>query len=237
MQFVVSGIRVPGLSLIVTLLLPGLTAGILLAFQRVGQGVRPPLATLFEPLFPSRTMLRLVGLGAVLMILAVLVIGALVADSLESLDPVIIERLEQGDPSALVSVDPAQLIPLVMGVAIGMAVAGTLGYFAIPLVAFRKVGTWAALIVGLRGLARNWKPFLFMAGFIFATGIPVFMVAIWLLGLSAGESGLGSLFVVLAMLLVLSWQVYLFGCQWVAFADVFPPAEDDREVPDDQLVA
>jgi len=127
-----------------------------------------------------------------------------------------------------------------MAFMIGVSVSGTLSFFTIPLIWFGGYRLGSALNLGLRALVVNWKPFLMLALGLFAILIPVAFVT-GLLFSWAGAGGFLSVVVLGGiMILMLAFQMLLFGTQYCSYRDIFG-MEDQREPPppedDDQLVA
>jgi hypothetical protein len=124
---------------------------------------------------------------------------------------------------------------------VGLSISGTLSYFTIPLIWFhdRKLGS--ALGAGLHALLVNWKPFLALGAGLLLLFLPVALVSGALFGLAAGGGVMAALVMGLIMVLLLLFQLMLFGTQYCAFREIFgmpagtapPPAAGS----DGQLVA
>ena len=238
-QFMLSFSQTGALGLVVILCLPVLSAGLLHAFFLVEHGGKPMVAVLFKPFTSRESIGALLLLGAVTMALALLVVSAVLTGPVLEIDPDILVRIEQGDLDALQLIDPQMMQSAVLGMALGAAVSGTITYFAIPLIWFRKRPMGGALLAGLKALGSNWKPLLVIGLFLGLLAVPIIL----LLGsfyLSALSSGAGSS--VLAILLLVigpMFQLLLFGSQYLAFRDIF--GLDDTTFPvekkGDQLVA
>jgi len=241
MQLILGLTQVPLLGLLVILSVPGLNAGLLQAFHAASQAARPPVSTLFAPLASSRHSWRLLGMGAVVFGIGLLSMSVLLSGNQLVHDPELLSRIEQGDLEAIAQIDMNALGNILLALAIGIAVSGTLSYFTIPLIWFRDRGLWDSIGVGLRAMAVNWKPFLVLALGLVALLVPISIVAGLLFGLATG-SGLVSILVMgLVLLVVLLFQLVLFGTQYCSFRDIFgiqqsvAPAEHP---PDDgQFVA
>jgi hypothetical protein len=127
----------------------------------------------------------------------------------------------------------------VLAMALGAAISGSITYFAVPLIWFRKYAMGSALITGLKALGRNWKPLLVIGLFLAIMAVPIVL----LFGsfyLSALSEGTGSpLLAFLLLLIGPFFQLLLFGTQYLAFRDIF--GLDETVVPahkkSDQLVA
>ena len=239
LQLLVSMVWLPGIGLLVLLIVPALTGGYLMAWQRVASGKSAEVTDLFALMAPGARLLRLVSLAALLAVVAMLVASLLVGEAAEAFTPDLMARLEAGDRSVLAELDPEILTRILLAALAGAAVAGTLGYFAIPLVSFRNRLMLSSIRDGLRALARNWQPLLVFMLLMTAAGLPVMLLAA-LMAASAGQS-LASMWMLLAMVYTLLWQVFGFGAQWVIFSDLFPSVPEGTAAPpgdeDDQLLA
>ena len=228
------------LGLLIILCLPVLTAGILHAFYLTDQGERPMLAVLFLPFTARKGVAGLLLLGGIVLVLGLLVVSMVLASQMVDIDPEILTRIEQGDLEALQLVDPRMLEISLMAMALGAAVSGTLTYFSVPLIWFRKQGMGSAVMLGLRGMVRNWKPLL-VIGFVLGLLLIPIVVLFGSFYLSAPSGGIVS--TGLAFLLLLLgplFQLLLFGTQYMAFRDIFGLDETPKpgsKKPPDQLVA
>jgi len=238
-QFILSFSQTGALGLVVILCLPVLSAGLLHAFFLVEHGGKPMVAVLFMPFTSKGKIGALLLLGGVAMALTLLVISIALAGQMLEIDPDIIGRIEQGDLDALQLIDPQVMENAVLAMALGAAISGTITFFAVPLIWFRKSSMGSALIAGLKALGSNWKPLLVIALFLGVLAVPIIL----LFGsfyLSALSEGTGS--ALLAFLLLLigpMFQLLLFGTQYLAFRDIF--GLDEAAFPvhkkNDQLVA
>jgi hypothetical protein len=238
-QFILSFSQTGALGLVVILCLPVLSAGLLHAFFLVEHGGKPMVAVLFMPFTSKGNVGALLLLGGFAMALTLLVISIALAGQMLEIDPDIIGRIEQGDLDALQLIDPQVMENAVLAMALGAAISGTITFFAVPLIWFRKSSMGSALIAGLKALGSNWKPLLVIALFLGVLAVPIIL----LFGsfyLSALSEGTGS--ALLAFLLLLigpMFQLLLFGTQYLAFRDIF--GLDEAAFPvhkkNDQLVA
>jgi hypothetical protein len=232
--------QVPVLGLLVLLSVPAMTAGLLQAFDAIVRGHSPPLATLFISLRSPALMSRLILLGVIMLAGGMLAVSLVFSGAIAEIDPQLIQQIEQGNVEALQAIDPAVLQQLLLALVAGMAVTGTLSYFAVPLIWFggRKLG--AALLEGLRALLQCWQPLLVLGLALAAMAIPVGVLIGLLYGMAIQSTGLGPVFMALTLLLVLAFQLLLFATQYIVFRDVFKPTGEDAEQgsePRDQLVA
>ncbi len=243
-QFIMSLTRVPVLGLIIALAIPILSAGMLQCFHQVRRGVPLSPVVLFAPFADGRVAARLFMLGGLIGLIAVILISWLLSGVQELRDPELLARLEQGDLEAVLALDPAVIQRAFLAVAIGVAVSGTLGYFAVPLLWFRKLTIGAAIATGLKALVRNWLPFLTLGLVLAGLSIPLMLVVGLLVGLTAVSGGPGLLQYAVMLLAVLVIQLLMFGTQYCAYSEIFELGGDLQDGtgagpagPDDQLVA
>jgi hypothetical protein len=242
LQFILTLTQLELIGFLFVLAMPGLSAGMLEAMHRVGQGGRPPVFCLFVPLSSGSHVPRLLLLGAIVFLAGATVILLMFGGEDTMVDPDVIQRIEQGDTSALQLIDPGLLLRMMMALAVGVAVSGTLSYFSVPLIWFGNMPLASALKLGVSALLANWKAFAMLALALAAVGFPLIMI----LGALYGMAGSG--LAIIAMLFVmLGFQLVLFATQYCAYLDVFaadtdgngpgaadgPPPEDD----DSQFVA
>jgi hypothetical protein len=250
MQLLMSLTRLPLFGFLVVLALPALTAGVLEAFDMAAKGTRPRIAVLFRPLTTAGRSASLFGLGALLFLVGVVTAAIVLSGGVEQLDPATLQRLEQGEVAALSEIDPAFIRRMLVAFALGMAVSGTLSYFAIPLVWFHAMPMWAALGLGVRALMKNWLPFVVLTLCLAVVMIPLGLVGSFVLQLAGGEGIGSSIAMALLLLLALALQMVLFGTQYCSARQVFqrprpsaptvesePEAESTPDPDDDQFVA
>ena len=128
----------------------------------------------------------------------------------------------------------------VFAMAIGAAISGSISYFAVPLIWFRNQATGGALLMGLKGLGRNWRPLLLLGVLLVLLALPivVLLASFYLTALSGGPAS--SWLAFLLLLLGATYQLLLFGTQYLAFRDIFGLEKLDTESAEntgDQLVA
>lgn len=240
LQVILGLTSIPVIGLLIIISVPGFSAGILEAFDVTRRGGFPGINLLFRPLVSGTHTGRLVLMGLLVFVVGVVSISLLLSGSDNVLNPELLARIEQGDVEAINQLDLEALRKLVMAFLVGLAISGTLSYFTIPLIWFgnRKLGT--ALAEGIRALLINWKAFLVLTLGLIVSLIPVSLLTGLLLGL-AGTGGLVSFIVMgLIMILILAYQMLIFGTQYCAYRDVFgidtvdePPQQDS----DGQFVA
>lgn len=228
------------LGLVIILCLPVLSAGLLHAFFLVEQGEKPMLAVLFMPFTVKQTIGSLLLLGGVAMVLALVVVTLVMAGQMLDIDPEIIIRIEKGDLDALQLIDPQLLETAVLSMALGAAISGTITYFSVPLIWFRKQKTGSAVIMGLKGLGRNWKPLLVIGLLLGILAVPIVLLfgSFYLSALSEGTAS--TLLGFLLLMIGPMFQLLLFGTQYLAFRDIFgldEAATGSTSQSGDQLVA
>jgi len=238
-QLFLSFSQMGALGMVVVLCLPVLSAGLLQAFEVVQLGEKPMLAVLFMPFTARGRTGSLLLLGAVAMAIALLVVTFMLAGPVMKIDPDIMLRIEQGDLDALQLIDPQVLQSAVYAMVIGATISGTLTYFSIPLIWFRNHGMGSALITGLKGLVRNWKPLLVLGLFLGLLAVPIALLFSFLYLSTLNGGAVSTLLGLLLLLIGPMFQLLLFGSQYLAFRDVFGMDEAVITVsrPDDQLVA
>ena len=209
------------IGLLVILCLPVLSAGMLHAFFLVERGEKPMLAVLFLPFTARKSVGKLLLLGGIVMVLGLLVVSLVLAGQMVDLDPEILSRIEKGDLEALQLIDPQVMENAVMAMAIGAAISGSITYFAVPLIWFKKQGTGRSIVMGLKALGRNWKPLLMIGIFLGILAIPLVLLfgSFYLSALDGGSGS--SLLAFLLLLLGPMFQLLLFGTQYLAFRDIF----------------
>lgn len=221
LQFLLSFSQASVLGLLVILALPVLSAGMLHAFYTVEQGEKPVLAVLFLPFRSKKLLSALLLLGAVVMVLGFLAITLIMSGQLMNVDADLLSRIEQGDLDAVQLIDPQIMENAVITMAIGAAISGTITYFAVPLIWFKKQGLGSAIRVGLVALARNWRPLLVIGVLLGLLAVPIGLLigSFYLSALSGGTAS--PILAFLILLLGPVFQLLLFGTQYLAFRDIF----------------
>ncbi len=240
LQFFLSFSQTGPLGLLVILCLPVLSAGMLQAFYAVERREKPMLAILFLPFTSTKTLSPLLLLGAVTMVLGLLVVSLGMSGQVMNIDADVISRIEQGDLEALQLLDPQLMETAVIAMVIGAAISGSISYFAVPLIWFRKQRLVGAIRLGLVALARNWRPLLVIGALLGLLAIPIGLLfgSFYLSALSNGTAS-----PVLAFLILLLgpvFQLLLFGSQYLAFRDIFGldvQADAGQDRKDNQLLA
>ncbi|MCA1779732.1 MAG: hypothetical protein LC637_10195 [Xanthomonadaceae bacterium] len=237
--------------LVLGLISPILTAGMLNVFRAVQRGEKPEPALLLAGFYDRRVRSGLLMLGLFFVIGIFVALATLTAWLAPQMD---LQQLGAlfGDPNA-VNNNPEQFFALFQGVnvfgglllsvSVFALVLGAL-YFAVPLVFFWHWPVMAALLWSLRALLVNWSAFLgfglVLFGALFIIGL-VFGVFAGILSLGLG--GFGALLVqVLSMVISLFIQLLVAAAQWLAFVEIFPvdasggPAEGAATGPSDSSI-
>ena len=247
LQLVLGLTQVPVLGLMIIIAMPALSAGLLQGFHQVALGQRPAPGVLFAPLSAKPLTGRLLGLGALMFGMGLLIISLVMSGSDDLLDAELIARIEQGDMDAIVMIDPAVMRRVVMAVVLGISVSGTLSFMTIPLIWFRRAKVGVALLCGLRALVMNWKPFLLLSVGISVLIVPAAILIGLLFQMVATSRPLALILLGVILLAMLAFQLLLFGTQYCAFREIFgfsaepAPADDLPAIApppdDDQFVA
>ncbi len=210
------------------------------AFVLVEQGLKPNLAVLFMPFTTRGSISRLLLLGALVMVLGIIVVSMVLAGQLLEVDPEILKQIEQGDLDALQLIDPQILENTIVAMAIAAAISGSISYFSVPLIWFKKQAVGFSVIIGLKAMASNWRPLLVIGLVLGLLAVPVVLLfgSFYLSALSEGTASIFLTF--LLLLLGPMFQLLLFGTQYLAFRDIFgldKSSTGDADGKVDQLVA
>ena len=239
-QFFLSFAQAGMLGLVVILCLPVLSAGMLHSLHSVDLGKRPILMMLFAGFSNSRSLSKLLLLGAIVMIIGLLVVTLVMSGQVMNLDPDLLARIEQGDLDAIQSIDPQVIKNAMFAMLIGAAISGTLTYFAIPLIWFKDIKVGQAILLGLSAMAKNWRPLLVLGVLLGLIAIPLGLL-FGIFYFAALKGGVASS--VMAFLILLFgplFQLLVFSTQYVAFRDIFRlevKADGDEQAGKSQLVA
>ena len=238
LQLIMGLTQVPLVGLLLILSVPALSAGLLEGFHTTARGGRPAPSLLFVPLTSRKYTGRLMGMGALMFLVGIVSVALVLPANDAMLDPELIARIEQGDIEAVSALDMDSLRSMIFAFLIGLSISGTLSYMTIPLIWFhdRKLGP--ALAEGLRALVVNWKPFLVLGLCLAGVLVPVSLLAGVLFAYAGTTGAFSMLTMALVMLLVLAFQLMLFGTQYCSFRDIFgldsrpetPEPEDDNQL-------
>jgi hypothetical protein len=239
MQLVLGLTQLPLFGLLVILSVPALNAGLLEAFHRTAQGRQPEIRTLFMPLASGVHSGRLLAMGALVFAVGIVSMSLLLSGNSDLLDPALLERIEQGDLDAIASLNQQALFQMVLAFLLGISISGTLSYMAIPLLWFHRARLWGSLVSGLRALVVNWKPFLVLGLGLLVVFLPVAIVSGALFSMVGAGGLLSAIVLGLIMVLLLLFQLLLFGTQYCAFRDIFGLVAEEAPAPghEGQLVA
>lgn len=220
-QFFLSFSQADAIGLLVVLCLPVLSAGMLHAFLVVEHGEKPMLSVLFMPFTTRGSVSRLLLLGGVVMVLGILVVSMALAGQMLDVDPEILNKIEQGDLNALLLIDPQILENTVVAMAIAAAISGSISYFAVPLIWFKKQAVGKSILLGLRAMGRNWRPLLVIGLLLGILAVPMVLLfgSFYLSALSDGAAS--TVLTFLLLLLGPMFQLLLFGTQFLAFKEIF----------------
>ncbi len=220
-------------------LAPMLTAGLMVAFDRLRTGNRPAPSTLFVGWVNPGKRLALLGLGMWSLTGTLVAAAVLVGWLGAQIDPA---TLEAGlkDPEALAQAlrDTSFGGGIVLALAIFLLVIASL-FFAVPLVMFAGVPAMAAIRFSMAACLRNLPAMigLLLAVMILAMGLGLILgVVVSFLSLALGQ--LGSMVSQLVFLVAtLFFQILLAGVQYVAFSQVCGWTSTHTEQPDDRFEA
>ena len=229
MQMILGLAQVPLLGLLIVLSVPVLSAGMLQAFHQAAEGMRPMPTVLFRAFTLSPHRARLLMTGALVFAVGFVCILFGVSGINELQDPLLLQRLEQGDMNAVYELGPATLSRIVLAFAIGVSVSGTLSFFTVPLVWFHDLALGQSLALGIKGLLGNWKPLLMLAIGLLIVLFPVLLVVSLVMGMAVSGGWAGTLGTALIVLIAVSFQLVLFGVQYCCAREVFPFIEPDKE--------
>ena len=239
MQVILSLVQVPIIGIIVLLSVPGLNAGILEAFHQARQGGAPGINVLFTPLTSGRHRGRFFLMGGLILLVSIVCVSFVLGSTTE-IDEAMLLRLQAGDMAALEELDPTFMTRLMAAFGLSVAISGTMTFFSIPLVWFRDRKLGRSIGEGLKALMANWKPMLVMGLVLVVAFLPVSLLMMLFMQLALAGGLLGTLGMGLVMMVLLSFQLLLFGTQYCSFREIFTleaPQAGEPEVSDGQLVA
>lgn len=239
MQLLLGLTQLPLVGLLIVLSVPGLSAGLLESFHVTAQGRQPGMRTLFMPLTSGAHNGRLLAVGALVFLVGIISMSLLLTGNEALMDPDLVARIEQGDLDAIASLNQEALGQMVLAFLVGVSVSGTLSYFAIPLIWFRGFKLGASLVMGLRALVVNWRPLLVLSLGLLLVFLPVAVICGMLFSMVASGGMVTAVVMGLIMLLLLLFQLMIFGTQYCAFRDIFGLETEVIPPPDkeSQLVA
>ncbi|MEE4174028.1 MAG: hypothetical protein V2I57_07235 [Xanthomonadales bacterium] len=230
---------------------PALTAGMLQGMHVAAGGERPGPFTVFAAFAGGGRLLPLLLLGLISIGATLMVLFFLVASTLSGLDPELAARIQAGDQTAVLELDPAIAQKVLFGTVTGLLVGACLSLFAVPLIWFGGRPVGAALWLGVATLFRQWRALTALGIGLAAVGLPVGLLAGMLMAFQLSGAGPSFLTTLVLLLILVVYQVYAFAAQYVAYRDLFmAPMGDGGEMAprdegppsgdgggDDQLVA
>ncbi len=222
----------------IVIITPLLTAGVLLAFDRLGEQRVPPPTTLFagwhDPL--RRNNLLLLGLfmlgGAMT---AALILFSWLGSQMgqEQLQALLSQESPEAMAEAMSGVSIGGGLLLAMLV-MGLVLAGL--YFSVALVMFGRAPAVRAFMVSIKAVLINWIAFVgyLVALFAIAMGLGVILILVTsFLTLALGTLG-AFITQILMLLAIMLFQILMAGAQYLAFSQIFgwsPGLEDDDAGP------
>lgn len=239
-QFFLSFAQAGMLGLVVILCLPVLSAGMLHSLESVDAGKKPMLKMLLIGFSNSRSLSKLLLLGAIVMVIGLLVVTLVMSGQVMNLDPDLLARIEQGDLDAIQSIDPQVIKNAMFAMLIGAAISGTLTYFTVPLIWFKDAKVGQAILLGLTAMAKNWRPLLLLGvllGFI-AMPLGLLFGIFYFAALQGGAAS--SVMALLILLFGPLFQLLVFSTQYVAFREIFGlevKPDGGQQVGENQLIA
>jgi hypothetical protein len=240
MQVILGLTQVPVIGLLIILSVPALSAGVLEAFDVTRRGGIPMLSLLFRPLTSGTHSGRLFLMGALIFAVGVLSISLLLSGNEVLMDPELMSRIEQGDVDAITQLDQEAIGKMILAFLVGISISGTLSYFTIPLMWFGDRKLVRAVPEGLKAMIVNWKPFVMLALGLVIVLVPVIVISGLLFGLASGKGALSIVAMAVMMILILAFQMVLFGTQYCAYRDIFGMEEQavaNEPEDDSQLLA
>jgi hypothetical protein len=229
LQLILGLSQVPVLGMLVILALPAFSAGLLEAFFRVETGRLLPASTLFVPLTEKPANGRLLLLGVVMFAVASVSVLWVMGGSESQLDASLLQRIEQGDATAIAELDPVLTSKILFSALLAVGISGTLSFLAIPLIWFHKLPLGRALLLGLQALVRHWQAFLVLGLGMALLLLPVMGFFVMMMKLAGAISPLSLVFVVLLMLGALLFQLVVLATQYFACREIFGPAAGQGE--------
>lgn len=225
--------------LVLMILAPMLTAGLMVAFDQLRNGNRPAPSTLFAGWVNPGRRLALLGLG-IWSLTGTLVAAAILVGWLGTqIDPATLEA-GLNDPEALAEAlrNTSFGGGIVLALGIFLLVIASL-FFAVPLVMFAGAPAMAAIKFSLAACLRNLPAMigLLLAVMILAMGLGLILgIVVSFVSLALGQ--LGAMVAQLVFLIAtLFFQVLLAGVQYVAFSQVCGWTSTPTEQPDDRFEA
>jgi len=221
---------------VLALITPLLTAGVMLAFDQLGEGKQPAPGTLVAAWRDPFRRSKLLSLGIFAMLGGLVAAMVLVSWLSSQVGADALEAAVQSPEAMAQTMAGDSLGGGLLGSGLVMVIVLAGLFFAIPLVMFGRASTLTALATSLRAIARNWLAFVGFAigAFAVAAGVLVMLLIISsVLTLALGN--LGSLMVqVLMLIAMMLFQVLMAGAQYLAFCQIFGWSPGLEDTPDDE---
>jgi hypothetical protein len=221
---------------VLALITPLLTAGVMLAFDQLGEGKQPAPATLVAAWRDPVRRSRLLSLGIFAMLGGLLAAMVLVSWLSSQVGAQALEAAVQSPEAMAQTLAGASLGGGLLGSGLVMIVVLAGLFFATPLVMFGRAPTLTALTISLRAIATNWLAFVgfAIAAAAIATGLLIILLIVSsVLTLALGN--FGSLIIqVLMLIAVMLFQVLMAGAQYLAFSQIFGWSPGLEDTPDDE---
>ncbi len=221
--------------LVFVIITPLLTAGVMLAFDRLGEQRIPRPTTLFAGWHDPVRRGNLLLLGVFMLggaMISALILFSWLGSQLgqEQLQALLTQESPEATVEALsgVSFGGGLLLAALM---MGLVLAGL--YFSVALVMFGKAPAARAFLISIKAVLVNWIAFIgyLLALFAIALGFGVILVLITsFLTLALGAVG-AFITNILTLMGAMLFQVLMAGAQYLAFSQVFgwsPGLEDDE---------
>lgn len=227
--------------IIIVIITPLLTAGVLLAFDRLGEQRIPEPTILFAGWRDPTRRGSLLTLGLFMMagaMTAALILVGWMGRQLgqERLQELISQNSPEAMAEALIGVSIGGGL-LLAALVMGLVLAGL--YFAIALVMFGRAPAFSAFLTSIKAVLINWIAF---AGYLIALIAIAFGLGLILLLVSGFFAlALGTVGAVLTqlifLLVMMLFQILLAGAQYLAFAQIFgwSPGLEDEQAGDPEL--
>lgn len=224
--------------LIIVIITPLLTAGVLLAFDRLGEQRIPAPTTLFAGWRDPVRRNSLLALGLFMLggaMAAALILFSWLGSQLgqEQLQALLSQESPEAMAEALTGVSVGGGL-LLAALVMGLVLAGL--YFSVALVMFGRASAARAFFVSIKAVLINWMAFVgyLIALFAIAMGLGIILLLISsFLTLALGTFG-AFITQILMLLGMMLFQILLAGAQYLAFSQVFgwsPGLEDDDSGP------
>ncbi|MFT5139398.1 MAG: hypothetical protein ACI9H8_001594 [Lysobacterales bacterium] len=239
LQFLMGFTQMGALGFLLILAIPALTAGVMQSMSLVERGHRPPLMTLFCAFSEPQKVTRLFVLSLVMIAVGALTAGGMLSGLADTLDAELLRQLEEGDLEAIAMANPELIQRLALALVVGLMVSTFLVYFSVPLVWFLNRPAGAAILEGLAGMLRNWLPFLVLSGLLAIVAMPLVILTVFMLVGAFSTGASSNMLTLLMLLLMVAYQLLLFGAQYLSFKEIFGNGEENSEMDsnDGQLIA